>query len=208
MSNNENGNRKWSANGLPCRYEHRRAERGARPICLIRSELTFRGGEGRGAWPGEVAVTKLEQGEMPILHTPLLLSLCVLASHLHRLCLLDRRLLHRLLSWVRAPCHLCLLDRRLLYRLLSGTAPRHLCLLDRRLLQARRAQGFRRLQNLPGERGLVEDEQGARGGSRQAPAASAKSARMPSPSKSVGGERSGLGQAGASVDDEQGARGG
>ena len=38
---------------------------------------------------------------MPILHTPLLLSLCVLASHLHRLCLLDRRLLHRLLSWVR-----------------------------------------------------------------------------------------------------------
>ena len=38
---------------------------------------------------------------MPILHTPLILSLCVLASHLHRLCLLDRRLLHRLLSWVR-----------------------------------------------------------------------------------------------------------
>ena len=102
---------------------------------------------------------------MPILHTPLLLSLCVLASHLHRLCLLDRRLLHRLLSWVRAPCHLCLLDRRLLYRLLSGTAPRHLCLLDRRLLhrllsgtmilQAQRTQGCRRRQNLPGERGQV-----------------------------------------------------
>ena len=95
------------------------------------------------------------------------------------------------------PCHLCLLDRRLLYRLLSGTAPRHLCLLDRRLLQARRAQGCRRRQNLSGERGLVEDEQGARGGSRQAPAASAKSERMPPPSKPVGGERSGSGQAGA-----------
>ena len=38
--------------------------------------------------------------------------------------------------------------------------------------------------------------------------ASAKSARMPSPSKSSGGERSGLSQAGASVEDEQGARGG
>jgi len=44
--------------------------------------------------------------------------------------------------------------------------------------------------------------------SRQAPAASAKSTRMPSPSKSVGGERSGLGQAGASEEDAHGARGG
>ena len=54
--------------------------------------------------------------------------------------------------------------------------------------------------------------------SRQAPAApsplrhddpaSATNARMPSPSKSYGGERSGLGQAGASVGDKQGARGG
>ena len=31
------------------------------------------------------------------------LSPCVLASHLRRLCLLDRRLIHRLLSWVRHP---------------------------------------------------------------------------------------------------------
>jgi hypothetical protein len=39
------------------------------------------------------------------------------------------------------------------------------------------------------------------------PAGPTKSARVPSPSKSAGGERSGLGQASASVEDEQGARG-
>ena len=57
------------------------------------------------------------------------------------------------------PRHLCLLDSRLLYRLLSGTTPRHLCLLDRRPLQARRAQGCRRRQNLSGERGQVRAKQ-------------------------------------------------
>jgi hypothetical protein len=35
-------------------YEHRRAERGARPIYLTRSELTFRGGGGRQEVIGQV----------------------------------------------------------------------------------------------------------------------------------------------------------
>ena len=51
---------------------------GLAPYALSAVSLHLEGGEGRGAWPGEVAATKLEQGEMPILHTPLLLSLCEL----------------------------------------------------------------------------------------------------------------------------------
>jgi hypothetical protein len=62
--------------GLDCgleKYEHRRAERGARPIYLTRS-LRLGGGASRGAWPGEVAVTKLVQGGNPILHNPAALA--------------------------------------------------------------------------------------------------------------------------------------
>jgi hypothetical protein len=102
---------------------------GLTPYTLPALTLFFLGG-GRGAWLGEVAEIKLPQGEMPILyalllllpshsllrllpcHSPApaalphplmvsLLSLRVLAPHLRRLCLLYRRLLHRLLSWVR-----------------------------------------------------------------------------------------------------------
>jgi hypothetical protein len=49
------------------------------------------------------------------------------------LCLLDWRLLHRLLSGTTTR-YLCLLDRRLLHRLLSGTTLRRLCLPGRGLL--------------------------------------------------------------------------
>ena len=62
-----------------------------------------------------------------------LLSLRVLASHLRRLCLLDRRVLYRPLSWARHPTACALSTSRLLQLFLLGATPSHLCLPGRRL---------------------------------------------------------------------------
>jgi hypothetical protein len=147
-------------------YEHRRAERGARPIYFAWSLRFGGGGATRGAWPGEVAVTKLVQGANPIPHTPLLLLpsrslLRLLPCHTPqppRACVAPPPLVPPRPSpdtppplLGTTPCHLYLLDRRLLHCLLSGTTPRYLCLLDRRLLHRLLSGTALRRLCLPGQ---------------------------------------------------------